>query len=264
MVITMNEESKKHIISYISQNLRTDGRKWDEFRELTVERGIIKTAEGSARVKLGNTEVIAGVKLGIAKPFADTPDEGILMVNAELLPLSSSRFEPGPPGIEAVEIARVIDRGIRESHAIDTKKLVLVKGEKVWDVAVDICPINDDGNLLDAGGIAAIAAIENALFPTYDEKEGKVDYHKKTKKGLPILKQPLPVTVYKIGDHFFLDPLPDEQLCYDSRLTITTTADGKLCALQKGGKGEITIDEVDRMVEIAIKKSEEIRKKLKI
>ena len=119
----MKEELKEHINNSLKEDVRLDGRKKEEFRKIEIETGVIKTAEGSARVKCGNTEVIAGVKLDVGEPFPDIPDEGVLMVGAELLPLSNPEFESGPPSTESIEVARVIDRGIRESQAIDTKKL---------------------------------------------------------------------------------------------------------------------------------------------
>ena len=260
----MNEEQKQHVIESIAKNIRFDGRKNDEFRDIVIETNISKNAEGSARVKLGDCEVIAGVKLMVDKPFPDTPDEGVLMVNTELLPLSSDRFEPGPPSIEAVEISRVVDRGIRESHAIDVKKLCLIPGEKVWSVGIDICSINANGNLLDAAGIAAMVALENALFPEYNEKECKIDYEKKTNKRLPLLKRPIPITVYKVGGYLLVDPLPLEEEASDSRLTITTTADSELCALQKGGDVPLSIEDIDSMVALALKKADAIRKKFNV
>lgn len=260
----MNEEQKKHIIESLSQNIRMDNRKINEFREVELETGKIKTAEGSARVKIGETEVLAGIKLGLGAPYPDQPDEGTMSVNVELLPLSSPRFEAGPPGIEAVEIARVVDRGIRESHSIDTKELCIEVGEKIWMVSIDICTVNDAGNLIDASAIAALAALEDAVFPDYDKKENKVDYEKKTKNKLPLLKKPLPVTVYRVGKNFVVDPLREEEVVADARLTVATTTDGKLCALQKGGDAPLTIDEVDQMVALALEKAQELRKKLKI
>src|SRR3989338_2831807 len=131
-----------------AQNKRLDNRTLLEYREpINIELNISFTAEGSARVRIGDTVVIAGVKLAMEKPYNDTADEGGIMVNAELLPLSSSEYEPGPPGIDAIELARVIDRGIRESKALDLKKLCIVPGEKAWFVTIDIITVNDAGNL---------------------------------------------------------------------------------------------------------------------
>jgi len=195
---------KDHIVSLLAKDMREDGRKLTEYRKpITIEYGIsAKSAEGSARVFIGDTEVVAGVKLEVGKPFPDTPDDGVLMVNAELLPLSNPEFESGPPSIGSIELARVVDRGIRESHMIDTEKLCIKKGEKVWIACIDIYPINDAGNLFDAAALAALAALKDARFPEYDEKEGKVDYSKKSKNKLPLAKEAVEITVIKIKDSF--------------------------------------------------------------
>ncbi len=118
----MNEFLKSHIVKWFEKGKRYDGRALDEYRPVVVEYGVTKNAEGSARVKIGDTEVIAGVKLSVEKPYPDTPKDGNLMVGAEPLPLSSPDYEAGPPNEESIEVARVVDRGLRESKAIDTKK----------------------------------------------------------------------------------------------------------------------------------------------
>ncbi|MBI2146958.1 exosome complex protein Rrp42 [Candidatus Woesearchaeota archaeon] len=257
----MNESLKQHLIECLKHNVRHDGRKLDEFRPITVEYNISRSAEGSARVKVGNTEVLAGIKLTVEKPYPDTPDHGSLMVGVELLPLSSPAFESGPPSIDAIEIARVVDRGIREAKAIDTKKLCITYGEKIWTVCIDICTINDDGNLLDAAGLASLAALQDACFPYYDGTQ--LDYKKKTDVKLPVLKLPLQVTVYKIGDKLLVDPLSEEEFVYDARLTVTTTPDGTICALQKGGEKQLSLQEIEQMITMGTEKGHELRKYLK-
>lgn len=121
----INKEIKKHVAELLKKDAREDGRKALEYRQpITVKTKIADTAEGSAEVQIGETIVQAGVKLSIGTPYPDTPDEGCLMVGAELLPMSNPEFESGPPGIQAIELGRVVDRGIRESKAIDNKKIV--------------------------------------------------------------------------------------------------------------------------------------------
>ncbi len=252
--------TRAYVRDLMAQGTRLDGRALDEYRNIEVEYGVVATAEGSARVKIGDTEVIAGVKLSIGTPFPDTPDQGALMVNAELLPLASSRFESGPPSIEAIELARVVDKGIREAKAVDIKKLCIELGEKVWIISIDICPINADGNLFDAAGIASLAALQDTVYPLYEDE--KLDYKKKTDKKLELEKFPLPVTVYKINKKLIIDPLPEEEDGAEARLTVSTTKD-HLCALQKGGDAPLTVDEINEMVTLALKKSKEIWKKLK-
>lgn len=252
--------SKEHLLKALAKNVRYDGRKLTDYRAVKITYGVSKSAEGSASVKIGNTEILIGVKLAIETPYPDTPDRGNLMVNAELRPLSSSKFELGPPGDQAIELARVVDRGIREAKAIDVKKLCIKEGEKVWSVMIDICSLNDDGNLLDAAALGTLAALKNARFPK--EKDGVIDYGERTDKPLPIATEPVAITVIKIGDKFIVDPLPDEEALVEARLTVAVTQSNEICALQKGGESPLTVYDIDQMVAIALEKGQELRKKL--
>jgi len=257
----MNHEVKEHIRNALKKGIRIDGRKLDELRPIKIETGFLSTAEGSARVIFGEAEVLAGVKMAVEKPYPDTPDDGVLMVNSELLPISNPEFESGPPSMASIETARVIDRGIRESKAFNTKSLCLEKGEKVWTVAIDVVPLNYDGNLIDLGGFAALIALKNARFPFMNE-DGTIDYHKKTDKTLELNKLPIPITVCKIGDILIIDPTDEEEKAVDARLTVTVLDDDKICALQKGGDHPLTVKDIEKMVEMAIKTSKVLRAKI--
>ncbi len=257
----MYRELRSHIISLLEANTRLDGRKLTEYRHpITVEYGVIKTAEGSARVKIGETDILVGVKLEVGEPYPDTPDEGTIIVGAELLALSNPEFEPGPPGIQAIELARVVDRGIRESKALDFKKLCITPGEKIWMVIIDICPINDAGNLFDASSLAALAALKDTKFPAFNGV--KVDYKNKTDKKLQLEKTPIAVTVIKIGNKFIIDPGTEEEKVVDARLTVSSIENGTLCAMQKGGDMPLSAEDIGKMLDIGIEKGKELRKHL--
>ncbi len=253
---------REHIIKLFDADTRLDGRKFTDYRKpIIVEVDVANTAEGSARVKIGETDVIAGVKVEVMEPYPDTPDEGSIMVGAELLPLSNPDFELGPPGQEAIELARIVDRGIRESKALDFKKLCIKENEKVWMIIIDIVTVNDAGNLFDASALAAIVALKNVRFPKY--ADDKIDYKEKTSKKLELKDIPLSVTVIKIGDKFIVDPDSDEEKAIDARLTVASLSDGTLCALQKGGDYPLTAEDVAKMVDIGIEKGKELRKLVK-
>ena len=254
--------NKDTIFELSSQGKRLDGRGLLEYRSpIQIETNISWTAEGSARVQIGQTVVMAGVKMSIEKTYNDTPDEGGIMINAELLPLSSPEYESGPPGEKAVELARVVDRGTREAKALDMKKLCIKPGEKAWFVTVDIMTINDAGNLFDASGLAVLAALKAAFFPVVDA-QGVIDYHTRTATPLPLLKEPLPVTVYKIGTQFLVDPTAEEENAYDARLTIASDEKGTISALQKGGIAPLSVEDVSKMVDIAMDKATFLRGEL--
>ena len=175
-----------------AEGKRFDGRGLLDHRPIEISHEVSNKAEGSARVKMGKTEVIAGVKMQLGEPYPDSPNKGNLMVSGDLLPLASPRFETGPPRFPAIELPRVVDRGIRESGMIDFSKLVVTPKEKVWTVIIDIYPINDDGNLIDAAAIAAVVALKDTKLPEID-KEGNINYDKKTSEGLPLLKGTVPI-----------------------------------------------------------------------
>ncbi len=250
------EASEKWVRFLIEKGKRIDERTFDQFRQITIEKGVSGNAEGSAKVKLGDTEVIVGVKMSVGTPFEDSPEEGILIVGAEFSPLSSSLFEPGPPDENSIELARVVDRGIRESKCIELSKLCIEPKEKVWIINVDIQIINHDGNLLDASSIGAIAALLNTKIPKYDGEKIIFGEYEGT---LPVIDKPVGITVYKIGNHLLLDTKSEEEPAIDARLTVVTNSEGRICAMQKGGEGSFTQEEIEKCIETASRKAEEIR-----
>ncbi|MFH0829768.1 MAG: exosome complex protein Rrp42 [Candidatus Aenigmatarchaeota archaeon] len=253
-----------YVRKMISEGNRPDGREFEQFRHVKVEHGVIKTAEGSARVQMGGTLVVAGVKMEMHEPYPDSPNEGTLMVDAELVPLASPDFEPGPPSEAAVELARVVDRGIRESHSIDMAKLCITPGELVWTVHIDIHILNHDGNLIDAASLAAMAALLDTKVPAVDMEKKTIIRERGDAKGemLPVTDKPIEVTTWKMGTKLFLDPNMDEDEEADARVTIATTEAGDLCAMQKGGTGWFSTSELLTAADLAIAKGKELRKLL--
>ena len=243
------------ILEYLAEGKRFDGRPSGKYRDLVVESGISKNAESAVKVKLGKTEVLVGVKLGLAVPYPDSPNEGTFMVSAEMHPMASNNFESGRPGINAIELSRVIDRGIRESGLIDVKKLCISEGEKVWQVFVDIVALNDDGNMFDAAGLGAIIALGNAKMPVYNEKEDKINFEL-TKESLPLNKEALSfsMTFHKIGKTIVADVTEEEESVSNSRLTIAigdNKGEPRITAMQKGGDGVLTDEDMETILNLA-------------
>jgi len=249
----ISEIRKNHILSLLDDGKRMDGRGPQDIREISVETNVIESADGSAIVKYGNTEVVVGVKIIPGTPFADTPGKGVLTTGAELIPMAHPLFESGPPGEDAIELARVVDRGIRESGMIDVEKLCIKTGEEVWMCFIDIYALNYDGNLFDATSLAAVAALRTATIPAEQ-------YGKGVNGPLPVTCTPISVTAAKIGNTLILDPNFDEEQISSARLTITTDDNGNYRAMQKGGKGSLTLDELTQCLDMSVEKGKEIRK----
>jgi exosome complex component RRP42 len=249
----MSDIKRDHIHKLLSKGKRVDGRTWDEFRQVSIETKYVESAEGSARVRLGNTDVLVGIKMQTGTPFEDTPDKGVLATNAELIPLASPTFEAGPPDEDSIELARVVDRGIRESEMIDLSALCITPKEEVWLCFVDVYVLDYDGNLFDAAFLGAVAALKSVIVPAaiYDKGENF---------PLPIRSTPISCTSVQIENSILFDPTLDEEKVAEARLTVTTDENGDLRAMQKGLEGSLTLEQVRKIIETSQRLSKDLRK----
>ncbi len=251
----LSEVKKGHITTLLAKGKRSDGRSFGELRPVSIIEGAIETAEGSARMKLGNTEVVVGIKMAVGEPFADTPNKGVLTTNVELIPMAFEEFESGPPSPMAIELSRVVDRGIRESQMIDLEALCITPEKEVWVLYVDVYALDYDGNLFDASSIAAVAALRNTMVPAKRFGKGE-DFH------LPLRSTPISCTTVKIGDYLVVDPTLEEEEVSSARLTVATDENGDLRAMQKGGAGFFTFEEVKKSIEMSVEAGRAIRGKI--
>ncbi len=250
----MAELRKDYIYNLMVKGERGDGRAFDQYREITIETNVINKAEGSARVKIGDTHVVVGVKIQPGTPFPDTPDQGVIITNLELIPLASPVFEAGPPREDAIELARVVDRGIRESGAVDLAKLCITAGEKVWMVFIDVHVLDDGGNIMDAASMGSIAALLTGKLPNKRFELGE-------DADIPMRDVPVAVTAVEIGGSIMLDPSLDEESIAGTKLTVTSNQNGDISAMQKSGPHPLTSEQINYIVDIAIEKAKELREK---
>ncbi len=242
-----------HILDLASGGKRLDGRGPDDYRAVSLEPGFVVTADGSALVRIGETMVLAGIKLEPGKPFPDTPNAGVLTTNAELIPLSSPTFEPGPPQPGAIEVSRVVDRAIRAAEMVDLASLCVTPGEKCWTCFVDIHVLAHAGNLIDAALLAAVTALSNATVPAKRFGIAEEDYK------LPVHHVPIECTFVRLGDTIVVDPTFDEEHAAQGRLTVATDEAGRVVAMQKGLIGAFSPDDVRALVRRAFVHGERLR-----
>ncbi|RLI84180.1 RNA-binding protein [Archaeoglobales archaeon] len=247
---------KDYVLSKLRDEERIDGRKLDEIRPIEIETNLISKAEGSALVKLGDTQVMVGIKMQPGEPFPDVPDKGVIITNAELVPLASPTFEAGPPDETSIELARVVDRGIRESEAIDLTKLCIEEREKVWMIFIDIHALDDDGNLIDASALAAISALLNTTVPA--ERFGLGDDF-----PLPVRNLPVAITSLVVGDKYLVDPTRDEMSVGNRVITITSDKDDNIVAMQKSGSYLLSEQKFYELIDVSVEKAREVRELLK-
>ncbi len=253
---------REYVRDLVSNGQRIDGRGFHEFRSIEIRNGNFTKAEGEAWLKLGNTQVLVGVKADVGEPFLDTPDKGVLISNTELLPLASPTFEPGPPNENAIEVARVVDRAIRSADAVDMSSLVIIEGKLVYMLFLDMYVLDYDGNLEDALTMASLIALGRAEIPEVEVKEdGEIEV-KESKWKVNLKDIPINFTFVKIGGELLLDPVLEEEQVSDAAITLAIDKEGRICSIQKK-HGKFTMEEIINAASIARSKWPEMAEKIK-
>lgn len=259
--MTVNE--KRFIETALLSNLRIDGRSPYEYRDLTIDFGC---KDGSSEVQLGQTRVLGLVTAQLGQPYQDRPNEGSLYIYTEFSPMADPSFEPGRPGELAVELGRIIDRGLRESRAVDTESLCVLPGKLVWSLRVDLQILDNGGNLIDAANIAALAALLTFRRPecTLGGNDGQeVTVHPpEVSEPVPLIVHHLPIAVtfafFSKINSMVVDPNHFEEALMEGRITFTVNINGDVCAIQKPGGVAVTQSIITQCLQIAMTKAAEI------
>lgn len=258
MVNILSEISKEKIFDLLNHEKRVDEREFTEYRDIKIKTDYIGKADGSALVSIGGTTALAGVKAQVCAPFANTPDQGIIITNTELLAIASKQFEYGPPNKFAVEISRVVDRTIRESPLVDLEKLCIRDGEKVWKLHIDINILDFDGNIMDVSCLSAVCALLTTKIPSTVNVNGEISINEEKLVPLPIKSKSVLCSIVKINDQMIIDPNYAEESLMDSSISIGFREDGTLCAMQKCGLNLMNKAEVMTAMNMAYIKSREL------
>lgn len=264
--MTVNE--KKFIETALLSDLRVDGRRPFDYRRITIKFG---SKDGSSEVQLGETHVMGYVSAQLVQPYRDRPNEGTLSIFTEFSPMADPTFEAGRPGESAIELGRVIDRGLRESRAVDMESLCVIAGKSVWAVRVDLHILDNGGNLIDAANIAALAALltfrRRECTIGGDDGQQVIVHDPEVREPLPLIIHHLPVAVtfafFSEGNIMVIDPTHKEEAVMGGRMTATLNSNGEICAVQKAGGEGIMSGVVMQCLRIASVKAADITSKIK-
>lgn len=245
----IGEAEQRYIIQGAEYNIRNDGRKVDEYRDVEVQLGPIAQATGSARVRLGGTDVIVAVKAEIGSPHADRPDMGAIQFSVECSPLASPAFHGRRGEQLGSEISRALERAYYvPKHAnsvasgFDLGLLKIVSGKTCWILYVDGLILDLDGAALDAVSIAVKCALYDARIPSVElvqgegdqgEPELEVNDDPEACMRLDTSRVPLFVTVCKLGKAACIDPTTMEEESASAALQIAVDSSGKVYGITK-------------------------------
>ncbi|KAG0470946.1 hypothetical protein HPP92_015492 [Vanilla planifolia] len=222
---------------------------------------------GSSEVQLGETLVLGYVSAQLVQPYRDRPNEGTLSIFTEFSPMADPSFEAGRPGESAIELGRVIDRGLR---AIDMESLCVVAGKSVWSIRVDLHILDNGGNLIDAANIAALTALLTFRRPECslggDNGQDVVIHNPKVREPLPLTMHHIPVAVtfafFNEGDVVVIDPTFKEEAIMGGRMTATLNSNGDVCAVQKAGGHGVSSSVIMHCLRLASLKASDMTGKI--
>lgn len=206
----------------------------------------------------------------LVQPYRDRPNEGSLAIYTEFSPMADPSFEAGRPGESAVELGRIIDRGLRESRAIDTESLCVLAGKLVWSIRVDLHILDNGGNLVDAANVAALAALMTFRRPecTLGGEDGQevVVHPPEVQEPRALIVHHLPIAVtfaFMTEDNILvIDPTYYEEAIMKGRMTVTINANEDICAIQKAGEVGIPPSIVMQCLRIAALKAADMSSKI--
>jgi len=142
--------------------MRSDGRRLDEMRKVKIKRNILKFAEGSCMIEMGNTKVICSASVeNKVPPFLRDTGSGWITAEYGMLPRScKSRIDReasrGKQSGRTQEIQRLIGRSMRS--IAELKKI----GERtIW---IDCDVIQGDGGTRTASITGSFIALADALL----------------------------------------------------------------------------------------------------
>ena len=223
--------------------IRTDGRRPDELRPLTIETGYLKYAEGSCLISVGNTRVLCAATLEDRVPqWMKGRGTGWVTAEYSMLPRATHErtqreASKGKLGGRTQEIQRIIGRALRA--VTDFAKL----GERtVW---LDCDVLQADGGTRTAAVTGAWVALALALKTRFDPL---------VRSAWPLTGQIAATSVGMVGGHLLLDLAYEEDSRAEVDLNVFMTGEGRFTELQ--GTAEATPfarDELDRMLGLAEK-----------
>ncbi|EIW79965.1 hypothetical protein CONPUDRAFT_166613 [Coniophora puteana RWD-64-598 SS2] len=249
---------RSYLERYISEDVRPDGRGFEDWREVSVNVGSISTAHGSALVRMGDTRIVCGVKAEIAEPELDKPHEGFLVPNLDLPALCSPKFKPGPPAEEAQILSERLNEALVASGILPLESLAIHPGKAVWTIYIDAICLNFDGNAFDAALLAMVAALYNTRLPvaTFDEDTGHTTCLRKETVPLELTCKPISTSFGMLDSLQVLsDPTSFEEPLMDTTVSVVVNEKGDLLAVNELGLGTMTTQKSGDLLKNCIEKS---------
>ncbi|XP_017753359.1 PREDICTED: exosome complex component RRP42 isoform X1 [Eufriesea mexicana] len=255
--VVLSSGEKTFILHGIDADFRNDGRRRCEYRPMEIETKLMPQTHGSARLHIGNTDILVGIKVELDIPYADTPNEGKLEFFVDCSATATPAFEGKGGDDLATEISNTLTVAYQTRNAFDLRTLCILPNKKCWKIYVDVLILQCGGNLFDAVGIAVKAALNSTEIPkitaaALDGGEPDIELSDDSYDCIQLdtSNYPIIVTLCKIGDNYIVDPTSEEEVCSASSIAVSTLPNGKISSIIKLGYGSIQPNTLNKMLQM--------------
>ena len=151
-----------NVVLLDKNGIRSDGRKVNETRKVTIKTGVLKNADGSAYIEFGGNKILAGVfgPRDVHPKHMSNPDTGILRVRYHMEPFSVTERKNPAPSRREIEISKVVKEALEPAVMLEQFPRTAV------DVFLEV--LQADGGTRCAALDAASVALADAGIPMRD------------------------------------------------------------------------------------------------
>ena len=249
---------RQHLVA----GVRPDGRGLLERRPVTVCRGHIGTADGSAVVKAGDTTVVCGVRAEIARPTSQQPEQGYVTPNFSFAHSSMISTDLGSPSHYCQRMSQFLLTVLSSSKCLQPTDLCIVPGKHVWALYIDVLCLDNSGNVPDASVLALVSALEDLTLPKVEVDEEDQLVVSKERTSLTLHSRPSCSTVLVFTNpdspdspHLVSDPTSEEEKVSRCEVNLVTVGD-EVCHLHQPGGLLLTPQLLQQTVKIALQRKQ--------
>ncbi|KAK4523516.1 hypothetical protein GAYE_PCTG69G1412 [Galdieria yellowstonensis] len=233
-MFAVSKAEKSYLLEAIALGTRVDGRSLLEYRPISVQVGVLPSASGSSRLRLGETEVLVGVKVEVGD-VAEASTENIqIHFTVECSGSANADFLGREAENWSSELQSALESAYQAANVFDEDRLKLVPGKFCWVFNVDILVLDTGGNMLDAISMATRAAFSTTLIPRVyiQENDGvfelEIDDNPNACDRLHIHRAPTFLTFALLGNNFVLDPSLQEETSARGKFSVAVDTNGDI------------------------------------
>lgn len=256
IIPNINKTFIQELFSGDNKNIkRSDDRTINEYRQLSIKH-LTSSYNSPIEVRLGNTQIFSQINAKLVQPRTERPSEGIISFQVDTHHLKpNADFTSTNEALNEfrISISNILEKCLKESHALDTNILCVIPGKLVWKVILDISVIKNDGNIFDTAIIAALSSWLTYKIPFFRIKEGELYYDSFI--NLTTIHMPVCVTngifLKKNKNEeimFVLDPTFEEESVMSGSVSICANIFGEISYMHMNTEVQVGFEDIEELI----------------